>query len=159
MYILIVKSVYDQLHSRPKHPTVQNNSEPTPANQPEHASQPQDLSSPPTRSHWTRDENTTNCTSCTLKFTILIRKHHCRKCGQIFCSECSKYSGKLDSNAHFHPFGYLCRLCISCHQGFIVSLDGKICSDEGGLIDSPSTGNTCVVKYYSRTWQGNDRCA
>jgi hypothetical protein len=141
--------VYEHLHSRPKHPTVQNSDM---APKPEDAPEPSIvcLSSPPTRTHWIADEIVSNCTECTTRFTIFLRKHHCRKCGKIFCSECSKYTGKLDSNADFHLSGYICRLCISCYQNFLHSLDGQVYS-EVGLEDSPSTANLACDNVTSDT--------
>lgn len=134
--------MYEHLHSRPKHPTVQTSERSQIPPALEHASEPVllDLSLPPTRTHWVNDDLVSNCTECTTKFSIFLRKHHCRKCGKIFCGDCSKYSGKLDSNAHFNLLGYICRLCVSCYQEFLLSLDGQICP-EGGLQDSPSSGN------------------
>ncbi|XP_070143494.1 rabankyrin-5 isoform X3 [Drosophila kikkawai] len=29
------------------------------------------------------------CQECTVKFTITMRKHHCRHCGRVLCSKCS----------------------------------------------------------------------
>lgn len=40
------------------------------------------------RSAWKSDEETTRCFSCnSLFFLFFRRKHHCRKCGNIFCSK------------------------------------------------------------------------
>lgn len=38
---------------------------------------------------WTDDAEVTHCTLCMKQFTVTIRKHHCRNCGNIFCNECS----------------------------------------------------------------------
>nr|XP_032801779.1 FYVE and coiled-coil domain-containing protein 1-like isoform X1 [Petromyzon marinus]XP_032801780.1 FYVE and coiled-coil domain-containing protein 1-like isoform X1 [Petromyzon marinus]XP_032801781.1 FYVE and coiled-coil domain-containing protein 1-like isoform X1 [Petromyzon marinus]XP_032801782.1 FYVE and coiled-coil domain-containing protein 1-like isoform X1 [Petromyzon marinus]XP_032801783.1 FYVE and coiled-coil domain-containing protein 1-like isoform X1 [Petromyzon marinus]XP_0328017 len=44
---------------------------------------------------WQPDHNTKKCTSCKMEFGILTRKHHCRSCGLIFCSNCcSNWVGK-----------------------------------------------------------------
>jgi TCP-1/cpn60 chaperonin family/FYVE zinc finger len=40
---------------------------------------------------WMPDELYTSCALCDASFTIFRRKHHCRCCGQIFCSVCSSY--------------------------------------------------------------------
>ncbi len=42
------------------------------------------LSSP-----WEYDDFQPNCASCQNSFTPLNRRHHCRLCGKIFCSDCS----------------------------------------------------------------------
>eukprot|EP01083_Nonionella_stella_P107156 310046_1 len=40
---------------------------------------------------WVPDSHVTNCSICMEKFTFTTRKHHCRKCGGVVCSKCSKY--------------------------------------------------------------------
>lgn len=37
--------------------------------------------------HWLRDEGAESCVGCGVKFNIYERKHHCRNCGQVFCSK------------------------------------------------------------------------
>ena len=46
-----------------------------------------DAASPP--AHWARDEDVTHCAQCRHKFSAVLRKHHCRTCGNIFCVHCS----------------------------------------------------------------------
>ena len=38
---------------------------------------------------WADDSQFNSCITCQSGFTITNRKHHCRNCGQIFCSDCS----------------------------------------------------------------------
>lgn len=38
---------------------------------------------------WEQDEKVTNCKLCVKDFNVARRKHHCRRCGGIFCNECS----------------------------------------------------------------------
>ena len=40
-----------------------------------------------TGANWAMDNNVTNCTICFTKFNFLIRKHHCRLCGEIVCDD------------------------------------------------------------------------
>lgn len=39
---------------------------------------------------WMKDENATSCFRCSRPFTTFRRRHHCRICGQIFCSSCTR---------------------------------------------------------------------
>lgn len=41
------------------------------------------------RSKWVPDHQVNNCTQCQDVFSFLNRKHHCRRCGGIFCGRCS----------------------------------------------------------------------
>ena len=38
---------------------------------------------------WMKDATCTECCNCQAAFTIYRRRHHCRRCGQIFCGKCS----------------------------------------------------------------------
>ena len=38
---------------------------------------------------WVEDQTVSSCQDCQAKFTVRLRKHHCRKCGRIFCRVCS----------------------------------------------------------------------
>lgn len=38
---------------------------------------------------WVRDSLAKKCWSCNIDFSLLVRKHHCRSCGNIFCFACS----------------------------------------------------------------------
>lgn len=38
---------------------------------------------------WVDDESVKECTRCSKPFSVTTRKHHCRSCFNIFCSDCS----------------------------------------------------------------------
>eukprot|EP00948_MAST-09A_sp_MAST-9A-sp1_P001044 g1044.t1 len=38
---------------------------------------------------WIKDKETTACMHCNTPFTTFNRRHHCRRCGGIFCGKCS----------------------------------------------------------------------
>lgn len=44
---------------------------------------------PLSKDFWMKDESAISCYGCNRVFTTLRRKHHCRVCGQIFCSACT----------------------------------------------------------------------
>ncbi len=41
------------------------------------------------KSHWMPDVLCKKCYACDAQFTVFRRRHHCRLCGQVFCSRCS----------------------------------------------------------------------
>ncbi|XP_017008563.2 zinc finger FYVE domain-containing protein 26 homolog [Drosophila takahashii] len=46
----------------------------------------------PNRQQWTRDEEATHCMCCRrAAFTMLMRRHHCRRCGRVVCYACSTH--------------------------------------------------------------------
>ena len=36
---------------------------------------------------WVQDELAWNCRECFVQFSVFQRKHHCRRCGGLFCSD------------------------------------------------------------------------
>lgn len=44
---------------------------------------------------WVEDDSVTRCYKCDQEFSILLRRHHCRSCGRVFCYMCSKNTIKL----------------------------------------------------------------
>ncbi|CAG9576691.1 putative phosphatidylinositol (3,5) kinase [Leishmania major strain Friedlin] len=47
-----------------------------------------ELKMPTDRSLWVEDKYALRCRGCGKKFTAFRRRHHCRRCGQVFCYEC-----------------------------------------------------------------------
>ncbi|XP_074605371.1 RUN and FYVE domain-containing protein 1-like isoform X2 [Brevipalpus obovatus] len=58
---------------------------------------------------WTRDQDADECVRCGRTFSVTLRKHHCRNCGQIFCIQCS--DNKLPLPSSSKPV----RVCDGCH--------------------------------------------
>lgn len=44
---------------------------------------------------WENDSDVNQCRGCNRKFTFFLRKHHCRKCGRIYCDNCSSHRAHL----------------------------------------------------------------
>ncbi|KAF8910046.1 hypothetical protein CPB84DRAFT_1812789 [Gymnopilus junonius] len=63
------------------------------------------------RDYWMDDENCKECYDCKSVFTTWRRKHHCRICGQIFCSRCAS---NIIKGARFGSQGMVrtCNLCL-----------------------------------------------
>jgi hypothetical protein len=60
---------------------------------------------------WQKDEYVNDCNKCKSMFTVIRRKHHCRKCGYIFCDDCS--SKKMILRKGFEAE----RVCNDCYKG------------------------------------------
>uniref|UniRef100_A0A8C9W3X6 RUN and FYVE domain-containing protein 1 n=1 Tax=Scleropages formosus TaxID=113540 RepID=A0A8C9W3X6_SCLFO len=58
---------------------------------------------------WLKDDEATQCKQCQKEFSIARRKHHCRNCGDIYCSQCS--SNELALPSYPRPV----RVCDTCH--------------------------------------------
>ncbi|XP_039617477.1 early endosome antigen 1 isoform X2 [Polypterus senegalus] len=59
---------------------------------------------------WTEDHEVQNCMCCGKGFSVTIRKHHCRHCGNIFCAECSARNALIPSSKK--PV----RVCNTCFE-------------------------------------------
>ncbi|KAF9586001.1 hypothetical protein BGW38_010534 [Lunasporangiospora selenospora] len=75
----------------------------------------------PSRAHWKPDNSTNLCKwpGCRREFTFFDRRHHCRKCGDIFCSiHCSKLV-PLSYTLEFSPSeGIESRACVGCFEAY-----------------------------------------
>merc|ERR1712018_841804 len=40
--------------------------------------------------YWVPDDASNNCSCCKSEFTVLNRRHHCRRCGNLVCKTCCK---------------------------------------------------------------------
>jgi RUN and FYVE domain-containing protein 1/2 len=61
---------------------------------------------------WTPDKMQQNCKGCEREFNIARRKHHCRKCGDIFCAQCSNNVMPLPNEDG--QLGKPVRVCDTC---------------------------------------------
>ncbi|GFO17365.1 hepatocyte growth factor-regulated tyrosine kinase substrate [Plakobranchus ocellatus] len=52
------------------------------------------------------------CTRCRVQFNLVNRKHHCRKCGEIFCKSCSSKTSTIPKLG----FEREVRVCDSCYD-------------------------------------------
>ncbi|XP_063310815.1 myotubularin-related protein 3 isoform X2 [Pelobates fuscus] len=61
---------------------------------------------------WLPDHLAVNCYNCESKFWLASRKHHCRNCGNVFCSSCCNQKMPVPSQQLFEP-SRVCKLCYS----------------------------------------------
>uniref|UniRef100_A0AAY5EFN4 FYVE-type domain-containing protein n=1 Tax=Electrophorus electricus TaxID=8005 RepID=A0AAY5EFN4_ELEEL len=59
---------------------------------------------------WAEDHEVQNCMACGKGFSVTIRKHHCRHCGNIFCAECSSRNALTPSSKK------AVRVCEPCYE-------------------------------------------
>ncbi|KAF8709065.1 Protein present in Fab1, YOTB, Vac1, and EEA1, partial [Rhizoctonia solani] len=93
---------------------------------------------PPTphsiQTRWEPDDTVSECRACRRKFTWLLRKHHCRRCGQIFCDRCSSRRAVLDPSdvvlepsvaehqSNYPGSSSTHRVCESCYDATTASV-------------------------------------
>lgn len=79
------------------------------------------------KSKWVADEKAASCFNCNADFIFLIkRRHHCRMCGQVFCSKCSCYFLEPSSLGITHDEKSI-RFCEYCYKivAKIIGLNSK----------------------------------
>ncbi|CAO3617309.1 unnamed protein product [Cunninghamella blakesleeana] len=105
---------------------------------------PRNSIGPPAKLHWKPDSESECCEyeGCATYFGIFERRHHCRRCGDIFCNQhCSNYF-RLDQDCKFNNEGILCRGCDNCINEYNVWLktnNHKSNSSSSSLSSSSST--------------------
>ncbi|XP_067300123.1 1-phosphatidylinositol 3-phosphate 5-kinase isoform X7 [Pseudorasbora parva] len=96
------------------------------------------------KQYWMPDSQCKECYDCNEKFTTFRRRHHCRLCGQIFCSRCcnQEIPGKF--------MGYTgdLRACTYCRKialSYAHSADSSSIGEDLSAL-SDSTCSVCVLE-------------
>ena len=63
---------------------------------------------------WIPDHASPHCGYCGVQFSLLVRRHHCRKCGKVFCGTCSDHQLSVPEENLYKPV----RVCASCFGHF-----------------------------------------
>lgn len=82
------------------------------------------------KQYWMNDAFVSDCLNCFKPFTAFRRKHHCRFCGQIYCSDCTlfisyarhKEERKMGKKSEKRHFNDKLRVCKGCYNDVIVYL-------------------------------------
>lgn len=59
---------------------------------------------------WVPDSLAERCYNCKAAFSLMLRRHHCRRCGNVFCDACSSARMPLVNSGFFAPV----RVCGKC---------------------------------------------
>ncbi|KAM4025300.1 1-phosphatidylinositol 3-phosphate 5-kinase isoform 2-T3 [Anomaloglossus baeobatrachus] len=90
------------------------------------------------KQYWMPDSQCKECYDCNEKFTTFRRRHHCRLCGQIFCSRCcnQEIPGKfMGYTGDLRACTYCCKIAIN----YAHSADGHTFGEDlNALSDSCS---------------------
>eukprot|EP01062_Namystynia_karyoxenos_P037634 TRINITY_DN2736_c0_g2_i1.p1 TRINITY_DN2736_c0_g2~~TRINITY_DN2736_c0_g2_i1.p1 ORF type:complete len:1218 (+),score=345.82 TRINITY_DN2736_c0_g2_i1:102-3656(+) len=88
------------------------------------------------RPKWRADADVKQCEMCGDSFSFFLRKHHCRRCGGIFCGHCAKYTAALPALG-FHDEVRVCKGCK--RQVAEAEKDESVCDGESSGVGSPHT--------------------
>ncbi|KAK3593968.1 hypothetical protein CHS0354_040706 [Potamilus streckersoni] len=94
------------------------------------------ISQPPSTENdspvWVPDASVDKCMHCRAStFTVLNRRHHCRKCGMVVCSACSERRWLLPQQSS-KPL----RVCLTCYEKLSSAKNMSGITNTGGSGDS-----------------------
>lgn len=81
---------------------------------------------------WLRDPEATHCLDCKREFSWMVRRHHCRICGRVFCYYC------CNNFVLTKPSGRKERCCRACFQKFSEGPGSPSSSDSANSQGEPS---------------------
>jgi hypothetical protein len=70
------------------------------------------------KARWRLNNEASTCSGCSAKFSLILRRHHCRACGEIFCDDCSKWKVPLPHKGYSEKV----RSCQSCASPQILNV-------------------------------------
>lgn len=91
--------------------------------------------------HWVKDEEVSHCSNaeCHVKFGLLDRRHHCRRCGLIFCSRHSNRTAAVPLAGYYKKV----RVCEGCFQNlFAGELENERRRSQSNLAPQPEKLNS-----------------
>ncbi|CAO3569328.1 unnamed protein product [Mortierella alpina] len=124
---------------------------------------------PVSEARWELDSKAIECRECHRKFSLFLRRHHCRRCGHVVCDKCSSHRATLhpsmvvydpSSNEAFINHQTLSRrgtlqsyrVCDSCHESLGPTRPLNMGSGSGSASGS-GTGAGSQLQYH-RSYHG-----
>ncbi|TMW56078.1 hypothetical protein Poli38472_008726 [Pythium oligandrum] len=97
---------------------------------------------------WVFDEDTPNCMLCNTQFTMITRKHHCRRCGNVICHNCSPHKRRISATDPF-PMR-VCNTCYAAVDEHFASLEwsGHSTTDVQTKADPVIEGRVHIGQLY-----------
>lgn len=90
---------------------------------------------------WVPDHAASSCMGCHTQFWFGRRKHHCRSCGRLFCSECSEQAVPIPDEQLYQPV----RVCDQCFEHLTLGTAATTqhvipCDTTGSEVQVPADG-------------------
>ncbi|GAM24602.1 hypothetical protein SAMD00019534_077770 [Acytostelium subglobosum LB1] len=107
---------------------------------------------------WLKDQIVKACMHCSSSFTVTRRRHHCRKCGKIFCNDCCP----VTDLSQYLP-GKKARICKKCFEEISVQLtemmniDGDIAVSSGSPAISSNLPTSLNSSFNSQCSMDDDQ--
>ncbi|KAJ1556707.1 hypothetical protein HK405_002071, partial [Cladochytrium tenue] len=94
--------------------------------------------------HWVPDESAEECAAadCAVRFSVVNRRHHCRRCGQVYCgSHLSRQAQLLISDRSLDSDGLPTKVCEACFS----ELDRAAATAAGADAPAPAEASLSVT--------------
>uniref|UniRef100_K3W822 phosphatidylinositol-3,5-bisphosphate 3-phosphatase n=1 Tax=Globisporangium ultimum (strain ATCC 200006 / CBS 805.95 / DAOM BR144) TaxID=431595 RepID=K3W822_GLOUD len=75
---------------------------------------------------WVPDSLAEKCYGCHASFTLVLRRHHCRRCGNVFCDTCSSARIPLVSAGFFTPVRVCEKCCVAAKKAHAKMMEEKM---------------------------------
>ena len=94
--------------------------------------------------HWLPDHLVKACMMCGVGFGIMVRKHHCRACGAIYCADCSSHRVEAE------------RICDLCYERAYDLRTKRLAGILGDHTELPPRGVSLVKQPEKKRkgWKG-----
>eukprot|EP01006_Ploeotia_vitrea_P026654 TRINITY_DN59624_c0_g1_i1.p1 TRINITY_DN59624_c0_g1~~TRINITY_DN59624_c0_g1_i1.p1 ORF type:complete len:499 (+),score=205.80 TRINITY_DN59624_c0_g1_i1:74-1570(+) len=86
---------------------------------------------------WAKAAEADKCSSCNKPFSLLVRKHSCRRCQAVVCDSCSTCRVRLDGMDSQAPAA---RVCDGCYQLVVARGQRDLAASSGGHSSGASGG-------------------
>jgi hypothetical protein len=98
----------------------------------------------PSQTHWKPDNSRSACKACGDQFSLFLRRHHCRKCGDLFCDKDTSHEIRLDADCQFHVLGSKVKACNNCYRDYLAFMKTVV-------VDHSATNTASARHYYSHS--------
>lgn len=79
---------------------------------------------------WVPDSLAERCYGCHAFFSLVLRRHHCRRCGNVFCDTCSSARIPLVSAGFFTPVRVCEKCCVAAKKAHAKMVEEKMQQQE-----------------------------
>ncbi|KAL0592274.1 hypothetical protein ABG067_000382 [Albugo candida] len=74
---------------------------------------------------WVPDNLAEKCYACQVAFTLVLRRHHCRRCGNVFCDSCSSSRMPIVSANIFTPVRVCDKCSVAARKAYVKMVEEK----------------------------------
>lgn len=109
-------------------------------------------SSPLSPPAWRPDAASDSCLCCGKDFSLWVRRHHCRACGELVCGDCSPFWGKLPALGYTSAV----RVCKHCNVAQLDEDASGAAAAAGALKLATSTSSQSLLLSESSDGEAGD---